>query len=92
MAAGSLRGTFAGQDGMTPDQRAIIDRVGPDGFWLLCGFSGTGFKTAPAIGEHLASWILGGGSPHPDIAPFALRRFAEGRLLVGSHPYGDLWR
>ena len=61
MVNGSLRGTFAGQDGMTPDQRAIIDRVGPDGFYLLCGFSGTGFKTAPAIGAHVSDWIVDGG-------------------------------
>jgi sarcosine oxidase subunit beta len=92
MAGGSLRGTFAGQDGMTPDQRAIIDRVGPEGFYLLCGFSGTGFKTAPAIGSHLATWIVQGGAPHPDIAPFTLRRFVDGELLVGPYPYGHLWQ
>jgi sarcosine oxidase subunit beta len=92
MAGGSLRGTFAGQDGMTPDQRAIIDRVGPDGFFLLCGFSGTGFKTAPAIGSHAADWIVDGGAPHADISAFTLRRFADGELLVGPHPYGHLWR
>jgi sarcosine oxidase subunit beta len=92
MATGSLRGTFAGQDGMTPDQRAIIDRVGPDGFYLVCGFSGTGFKTAPAIGAHVADWIVDGGPPHADIASFTLRRFADGELLVGPHPYGHLWR
>ena len=92
MVNGSLRGTFAGQDGMTPDQRAIIDRVGPDGFYLLCGFSGTGFKTAPAIGAHVSDWIVDGGPPHADIAPFTLRRFADGELLVGPHPYGHLWQ
>ena len=66
MASGSLRGAFAGQDGMTPDQRPIVDRAGPDGFYLLCGFSGTGFKTAPAVGAGLADWILDGGPPHAD--------------------------
>jgi sarcosine oxidase subunit beta len=92
MAGGSMRGSFPGQDGMTPDQRPIIDRAGPDGLVLLCGFSGTGFKTAPAIGSAVADWILDGGSPHQDIAPFTLRRFADGAPLVGPHPYGHLWQ
>jgi sarcosine oxidase, subunit beta len=92
MVSGSMRGAFGGQDGMTPDQRPIVDRVGPDGFYLLCGFSGTGFKTAPAIGAAVADWILDGGAPRSDIAPFTLRRFADGAPLVGRHPYGHLWQ
>jgi sarcosine oxidase subunit beta len=87
-----MRGAFPGQDGMTPDQRPIIDRVGPDGLVLLCGFSGTGFKTAPAIGAAVADWILDGGAPQADIAPFMLRRFGDGAPLIGPHPYGHLWQ
>ena len=59
---------------------------------LACGFSGTGFKTAPAIGESLAEWILDGAPRTVDLRPFGLERFAEGRLLVGEHPYRELWR
>ena len=51
MADGTLRTAHGGQDGITTaDQRPILGRAGPDGFYLACGFSGTGFKTAPAIG------------------------------------------
>ncbi len=88
----TLERTFAGQDGMTPDQRAIVGPVGPDGFWLCCGFSGTGFKTAPAVGATLAAWICGAEPDGGMLAPFRLERFSTGALLVGDHPYPALWR
>lgn len=95
MSEGTFRTAHGGQDGITPDQRAIIGPVGasgPDGLWLACGFSGTGFKTAPAVGASLAEWILDGRPSTVDITPFGLSRFAEGRPLVGEHPYDALWR
>ncbi len=95
MATGTFRTAHGGQDGITPDQRAIlgpVGAVGPDGLWLACGFSGTGFKTAPAVGASLAEWILDGRPSTVDIEPFRLSRFAEGRPLVGEHPYEALWR
>jgi len=92
MAAGTFRTAHGGQDGITPDQRAIIDRVGPDGFYLACGFSGTGFKIAPAVGASLAELIVDGRTTTADISDFRLGRFAEGRHLVGEHPYDRLWR
>ncbi|MDO8485834.1 MAG: FAD-binding oxidoreductase [Candidatus Limnocylindrales bacterium] len=95
MAAGTFRTAHGGQDGITPDQRAILGPVsagGPDGLWLACGFSGTGFKIAPAVGASLAEWILDGRPSTVDITPFALSRFVEGRPLVGEHPYEALWR
>ena len=92
MAEGTLRTAHGGQDGMTPDQRAILGAAGPDGFFLACGFSGTGFKTAPAVGACLAELILDGQATTVDIKPYSLDRFAAGRPLVGEHPYGRLWR
>ncbi|MFZ5854359.1 MAG: NAD(P)/FAD-dependent oxidoreductase [Chloroflexota bacterium] len=92
MSGGTLRTAHGGQDGITPDQRAILDQAGPDGFYLACGFSGTGFKTAPAVGACLAELILDGRATTVDISGFTLRRFAEGRRLVGEHPYDLLWR
>ncbi len=92
MADGTLRTGHGGQDGITPDQRAILGPAGPDGFYLACGFSGTGFKTAPAVGACLAELILDGRATTVDIAGYSLDRFGEGRLLVGDHPYGKLWR
>ncbi|MEK6719066.1 MAG: FAD-binding oxidoreductase [Chloroflexota bacterium] len=92
MGSGTFRTAHGGQDGITPDQRPIIDKAGPEGFLLACGFSGTGFKTAPAVGASLAELILDGRSRTVDLSAYALRRFAEGRPLVGEHPYGLLWR
>jgi sarcosine oxidase subunit beta len=92
MADGTLRTAHGGQDGITPDQRAILGPAGPDGFFLACGFSGTGFKTAPAVGACLAELILDGRATTVDITGYSLDRFTEGRLLVGEHPYGVLWR
>jgi sarcosine oxidase subunit beta len=92
MAAGTLRTTHGGQDGITPDQRPIIGPAGPDGLWLSCGFSGTGFKTAPAVGASLTEWILDGRPRTVDVSVYRLDRFAEGHPLVGDHSYGQLWR
>jgi glycine/D-amino acid oxidase-like deaminating enzyme len=92
MASGTLRTTHGGQDGITPDQRPIIGPAGPDGLWLSCGFSGTGFKTAPAVGASLTEWILDGRPRTVDVSVYGLERFAAGRPLEGAHPYGQLWR
>lgn len=92
MTGGTLRTAHGGQDGITPDQRAVMDQAGPDGFYLLCGFSGTGFKTAPATGACMAELIVDGRATTADISSYTLRRFAESRPLVGDHPYGAIWR
>lgn len=42
---------------MTPDGLPLVGPAGIEGLWLNCGWSGTGFKTAPAVGEALAEWI-----------------------------------
>ncbi len=91
MADGTLRTSHGGQDGITPDQHGILGRAGPDGFYLACGFSGTGFKTAPAIGRCLTELILDGTTTTADISGYALERFAAGHPLVGEHPYRQLW-
>ncbi|HLE26609.1 MAG TPA: FAD-binding oxidoreductase [Anaerolineales bacterium] len=92
MEAGSLKSTHVGRDGITPDQRAILDQAGPEGFYLACGFSGTGFKLGPAVGACLSELIVDGRAVTVDISPFTLRRFEAGRLLTSEHPYDKLWR
>lgn len=91
MEQGSLQSSHGGYDGITPDQRAILGPAGPDGFYLVCGFSGTGFKIAPAVGACLAEWILDGKPTTVDVTPFALARFESGEKLVGEHAYKDIW-
>jgi sarcosine oxidase subunit beta len=92
MDAGSLKTAYRGCDGITPDQRAILDQAGPDGFYVACGFSGTGFKLGPAVGACMAELILDGQAKTVDISSFTLRRFETGKLLKGEHAYPTLWR
>jgi len=92
MDAGSLKTAYSGCDGITPDQRAILDQAGPEGFYVACGFSGTGFKLGPAVGACMAELILDGQAKTVDISPFTLRRFETGKLLRGEHAYQTLWR
>jgi len=88
---GLLHSSHGGYDGITPDQRAILGPAGPDGFYLVCGFSGTGFKIAPAVGVCMTEWILDGQPATVDITPFKLERFEIGEKLAGEHAYEDIW-
>jgi sarcosine oxidase subunit beta len=92
MSEGTMRTAHGGQDGITPDQRAILGSAGPEGFYLDCGHSGTGFKTAPAVGLCMAELILDGRASTVDISAYGLERFAHGEALVGEHSYGEMWR
>jgi sarcosine oxidase subunit beta len=92
MDRGSLHSAHGGYDGITPDQRAILGQAGPEGFYLDCGFSGTGFKISPAVGACLAELIVDGQASLVDITPFRLERFLEGRPLTGEHSYESIWR
>ena len=92
LADGTFRAAHSGQDGLTPDQRSILGAAGPEGFYLDCGHSGTGFKTSPAIGLGMAELILDGVATSVDIAPFEPGRFAAGRPLVGEHGGTPIWR
>ncbi|SEE29872.1 N-methyl-L-tryptophan oxidase [Ruania alba] len=69
----------AHQEGYTPDKRWIIGTA-PDQPSVItaCGFSGSGFKFAPTIGDILADLALDGGTSR-DIARFAPDRFVGAR-------------
>lgn len=92
MEKASLHSAHGGYDSITPDQRPILGQAGPEGFYLQCGFSGTGFKIAPAVGKCIAELILDGKAATVDISPFSLQRFEDGELLKGAHDYGSTWR
>ena len=92
MENGGLHSAHGGYDGITPDQHPAIGPIGPEGFWLDCGFSGTGFKISPATGLCVAEWILDGAPKTVDISIFDPHRFAQGKHLVGEHPYESIWR
>lgn len=91
MERASVHSAHGGYDGITPDQRAILGQAGPEGFYLQCGFSGTGFKIAPAVGACMAELILDGEAKTVDISPFRPARFESGELLKGEHAYEDIW-
>ncbi len=92
MENGSLHSAHGGYDGITPDQHPMLGQAGPDGFYLDCGFSGTGFKTAPAVGQCMSELILDGKAKTVDISIYAPQRFAEGKQIVGEHAYISIWR
>ena len=92
MEEGALHSTHIGRDGLTPDQRAIIDQAGPDGFYIACGFSGTGFKISPAVVVCVSELILDGRAKLVDISSLNLGRFARGEYLLGEHSYGHIWK
>jgi len=78
----------AGLYDVSPDEKAILDRVpGVDGAYMAVGFSGTGFKTSPAVGACMAELITEGRATTADITPFRFARFAEGRPLRGEWEY-----
>jgi monomeric sarcosine oxidase len=58
----------------SPDAHFIIDRhPALDHVWIAGGGSGHGFKMGPAVGEIVASLVLGDATPDPR---FSLARFA----------------
>lgn len=60
----------------TPSTDFVIDHVqGDRRVWVAGGFSGHGFKFAPAVGELLAEAVLTGDTPAP-LLPFARARHA----------------
>ena len=79
-------GSYCGLYDVTPDWHPILGPVEePEGLYLCAGFSGHGFKIAPAVGELMAEEILDGKAGCVGIRPFRLSRFREGALLQGSY-------
>jgi len=91
MEEGDLHSDQGGYDGITPDLRSILGQIGPEGFYAQCGFSGTGFKIAPAVGLCMAELIVDGEAKTVNITPFDPNRFERGDLLKGEHAYEDIW-
>ncbi len=82
------RSGWAGVLDMTPDTRPIMGPAGPEGLYLSVGWSGKGFKKAPATGAELARWIVDGAPRRRDVLSYTSERFANGSLIFGEHEYG----
>ena len=65
---------------MTPDRSPIIGLTPVPGLFVNCGWGTGGFKATPGSGDVFAATVAR-GTPHPIAAPFALDRFARGRLI-----------
>ena len=64
---------------MTPDENYIVERHPLHSqVAYACGFSGTGFKFSPVIGEILSDLVTDGAT-NPDISMFSSGRFARPR-------------
>jgi len=87
LAEGRIARGYAGCFDVTPDWHPVLDRVGPEGSYVAVGFSGHGFKLAPAVGDMMAALVTEGPGAHPDLVTFRLSRFAEGKPIRGT--YGD---
>jgi glycine/D-amino acid oxidase-like deaminating enzyme len=76
---------------MTPDGRPLLGGLpGLSGLVLAAGFSGTGFKISPAVGEAVAALVTGSQvAGSVDIGAFWPGRFAEGRPVAPPFPYSD---
>ena len=84
-----LHSAHGGYDGITPDQHPLLGQAGPEGFYLQCGMSGTGFKIAPAVGLCMSELILDGQAKTVDISIYRPGRFAEGQEIKGN--YVSIW-
>lgn len=87
MEAADLRRGYAGLYEITPDWHPVIDEVpAGSGHFLCTGFSGHGFKLAPAVGLMTAEMVLGERATF-DRRMFRLSRFAEGDPVHGRYEY-----
>jgi glycine/D-amino acid oxidase-like deaminating enzyme len=79
---------YAGLYTSTPDLHPVIDRVGSiDGLYICTGFSGHGFKLAPAVGTVMAELVLEGAVSTVDIAPLRMNRFESGETNTTSYEF-----
>jgi len=88
MSAAPYAYGHAGIYDISPDARAVMGRVpGFDGLYVAAGFSGTGFKTSPAVGAAMAELILTGAGRTADLSPFGLARLLSGKLIESPTEY-----
>jgi glycine/D-amino acid oxidase-like deaminating enzyme len=82
MEHGLSMGGYSGVYDNTPDHEPVLGAV-PErpGLFVDFGWSGHGFKHAPAIGDILAQVVTDGQAPGWDLQPLRWSRFRDGALL-----------
>ncbi|BBX49109.1 FAD-binding oxidoreductase [Mycolicibacterium poriferae] len=85
----AISSSYAGCYDVTPDWNPVISPGPLDGLVIAAGFSGHGFKIAPAVGQLVADLVIDGHSSDPRIpeSDFRFSRFADGELLTTPYPY-----
>lgn len=71
---------WAGLCDLSPDYSPILGATEVENFHVSAGWGTYGFKAAPIVGKTLAELVATGRTPEL-IAPFALERFYEDRLV-----------
>jgi sarcosine oxidase subunit beta len=71
---------WAGLCDLSPDYSPILGKTEVDNFHVSAGWGTYGFKAAPIVGKMLAELVHSGQTPEL-IAPFALERFYEDKLV-----------
>ena len=72
--------SWAGLCDLSPDYSPILGKTEVDNFHVSAGWGTYGFKAAPIVGRTLAELVATGRTPNL-IAPFALERFYEDKLV-----------
>jgi sarcosine oxidase, subunit beta len=72
--------SWAGLCDLSPDYSPILGKTDVEGFHVSSGWGTYGFKAAPIVGKTLAELVATERTPDL-IAPFALERFYEDRLV-----------
>ena len=89
-ADAALADSWVGAYDITPDWNPVLGApAGWEQLVLAYGFSGHGFKLAPAVGKILAQTVLG-ETPDVDIAAYHHGRFEDGTLLTGTYGIGSI--
>lgn len=85
-SAGIVRG-WGAVDSFSPDGAPVIGRIADvQGLVVASGFSGAGFKIAPAVGLAIAE-LVEGRNPSVDISAFAAERLSTGKHMTSDLDY-----
>lgn len=89
--SGHWRGAWTGVYDVTPDWEPVIDRVpGTERVYVAAGFSGHGFKLAPAVGLSIAELVLDGRASTFALDLLNAERFVRGELVGARYGYSVL--
>jgi sarcosine oxidase, subunit beta len=88
---GHWRGSWSAIYDVTPDWHPAIGPVpGTDGVFVAAGFSGHGFKLAPAVGLSVAELVCDGRTTTFDLSLLDPARFERNELVSTTYGYSVL--